>query len=396
MPERKVLVITGASSGIGRALALRAASMGHAVIAVSRERAELEHVCHEIVDDGGTCVPVVTDVTQADAPARIVTAAQTRFGRIDVIVNLAGAATSGLLLEQTDAQIDGQWQLHVAAPLRITRAAFPLLRESGGQVMFVGSGLRRVPAPYYGAYCAAKAAVETLAQQLRRELLGTGVAVTFVDPGSVRTNFAKNAGIPAYGPSWVPVDPDVVAKRIMGAIERRPWRLLAVPWHTLGAILGEWFPHAADKGVTPPMPASHSHAEASPSHAEVSKHPEESKGIEESKGPAISSHAEVSKHPEESKGTEESHGTTNGAPTFHSALEPIARRLERVRLSPEFLASLLQPGSDVHLSEAAMRWAGMPNKNERAAMAEALDALTAGGFLERTGEESWRVVRSAQ
>jgi hypothetical protein len=69
--------------------------------------------------------------------------------------------------------------------------------------------------------------------------------------------------------------------------------------------------------------------------------------------------------------------------------------MERVKLPPEFLAGLLHPGSDVHLSDAAMRWAGMPNKNERAAMEEALQALADGGFLERTGDESWRVLRSA-
>jgi hypothetical protein len=70
--------------------------------------------------------------------------------------------------------------------------------------------------------------------------------------------------------------------------------------------------------------------------------------------------------------------------------------MERVKLPVAFLAELLRPGSDVHLSDAAMRWAGMPNKNERAAMAEALEALAAGGFLESTGEETWRVVRSPQ
>jgi hypothetical protein len=63
-------------------------------------------------------------------------------------------------------------------------------------------------------------------------------------------------------------------------------------------------------------------------------------------------------------------------------------------LPQAFLAELLRPGGDVHLTDAAMRWAGMPNKNERAALAEALEALTAGGFLERTGEETWRVVRA--
>ncbi|HZT13840.1 MAG TPA: SDR family NAD(P)-dependent oxidoreductase [Candidatus Baltobacteraceae bacterium] len=381
MHDRKIVIVTGASSGIGRAVTLECVRKGFAVIAVSRDRADLERVAAEAQEDGGTCVPIVLDVTAPDAPSRIAAPAQTRFGRVDVVVHCAGAATSGLLLDQNDDEIDGQWKLHVAAPLRITRALFPMLRESHGQIFFIGSGLRRVPVPYYGAYCAAKAAVETLAQQLRRELLRTGVAVTFVDPGSVRTNFARNAGIPAYGPSWVPVKPEVVARAIVRAIEKRPWRVLAVPWHTLGAILGEWFPGMTDRSLPPCHPERSSHSDAERT---------QSKDADLIEAPTC--------HPERSSLSDAERTESKDdmlGPSFESALEPVSRRMERVKLPQSFLAELLRQGEDVHLGDAAMRWAGMPNKNERAALAEALDALTAGGFLERTGEESWRVLRSA-
>jgi len=79
---------------------------------------------------------------------------------------------------------------------------------------------------------------------------------------------------------------------------------------------------------------------------------------------------------------------------FERALEPAARRMERVKLSASFLSELLREGKEIHLGDAAMRWAGMPNKNERAALTEALDALAAAGFLERSGKETWRVLRS--
>jgi hypothetical protein len=81
---------------------------------------------------------------------------------------------------------------------------------------------------------------------------------------------------------------------------------------------------------------------------------------------------------------------------FVAALEPVARRMERVKLPASFLRELLQEGGNIQLGETAMRWAGMPNKNERAALTEALDALTAAGFLERTGKETWKVMRSAE
>lgn len=359
MPEPKVLVITGAASGIGRATALEAAREGFSVLAVSREEPALHELAATIVQNGGACVAIGLDVTQASSPQRIAQTAREAFGRIDVLLHCAGAAIAGRLLEQSDEQIDGQWNLHVAAPLRITRSALPMLEETHGQVMFIGSGLARVPSPYYGAYCAAKAAVRAMATQLRRELHGTGVAVTYIDPGSVRTAFAKTAGIPEYDPEWVAVDAEHVARKILRAVRTRPMTLNAVPWHTTGIVLGEWFPHFVDRAVrkrpAPPSPP------LAP--------------------PAASAPQPVQPEPEHSD--------------FERALEPVSRRMERVKLPAAFLAELLRPGGDIHLTDAAMRWAGMPNKNERAALAEALEALTTGGYLEKTGEETWHVLRSA-
>jgi hypothetical protein len=82
--------------------------------------------------------------------------------------------------------------------------------------------------------------------------------------------------------------------------------------------------------------------------------------------------------------------------TFAAALEPVRRRMERVKLSASFVRELLVPQTTIQLNEAAMRWAGMPNKNERAALHEVLDALAQAGFLEALGEERWRVLRGPE
>lgn len=365
MPDAKVMVVTGAGSGIGYETALYGAREGFSIVAVSLEQPELYQLADTIVREGGACAVLPLDITSRDAPRRIVQTARETFGRIDVLIHIAGAATVGALLEQTDAQLDAQWHLHVAAPLRITREALPLLQESHGHVMFIGSGLARVPSPYYGAYCAAKAAVRAMTVQLRRELRRTGIDVTYIDPGSVRTNFAKTAGIPVYDPEWTLAEADHVARRIVRATHRRPHTLHAVPWHSFAVMLGEWFPRMTDRALATrmpppsPPPSVETPTEAPPEPMPVPAPPQ----------------------PEQSD--------------FERALEPVSRRMERVKLPQGFLAELLRPGDDVHLTDAAMRWAGMPNKNERAAMAEALDALTAGGFLEKTGDETWRVVRSA-
>jgi hypothetical protein len=83
------------------------------------------------------------------------------------------------------------------------------------------------------------------------------------------------------------------------------------------------------------------------------------------------------------------------AASFDRALEPIARRMERVKMPVEFVRDALVPGATLELNELAMRWAGMPNKNERAAMREVLDLLAQTGYVEPTGDETWKVLRAA-
>ncbi|MGA8532693.1 MAG: hypothetical protein WB615_01145, partial [Candidatus Tumulicola sp.] len=85
----------------------------------------------------------------------------------------------------------------------------------------------------------------------------------------------------------------------------------------------------------------------------------------------------------------------NETPAFDGALAPVARRMERVKLSPAFVRDALVPGATLELNELAMRWAGMPNKNERAALREVLDALAGAQYLEPMGDETWKVLRAA-
>jgi short-subunit dehydrogenase len=351
------IVVTGASSGIGRALALAAARERFRVLLVARRADRLEEIATEIRANGGTCATLAADVTARDAPQRIVDAALQAFGRIDVVVNNAGAGALGHLLEIDDAAIDAQWQLHVAAPLRIARAALPRLRETHGQLVFVGSGLARVPIPNYGAYAPAKAAIRAVATQLRRELKRDGIAVTYVDPGLVATEFHVAMGT-ERGNDIPAADPAKVAQAILRGINRRSATVNATPWQTAGTVIGEWSSTLADNALIKMAPS----VILSEGAAAVEGPPPESP----------------------SKGT-----------TFEVALEPVARRMERVKLTPDFVRQTLVPDASIELNEVAMRWAGMPNKNERAAMREVLDALAAAGYLHPTGDETWKVLRAA-
>ena len=175
---KRTLVVTGASAGIGREVVRLAPQFGFDVVAVARRKDRLDALASELQARGARCLALPLDVRTANAAKTIVDAASNAFGRIDVLLNNAGAGAPGNLLDQSDAAIAAQWELHVLAPLRITRAALPMLRASQGQVMFVGSGLARVPSPGFGAYAPVKAAIRAAAIQLRRELRPDGIAVT--------------------------------------------------------------------------------------------------------------------------------------------------------------------------------------------------------------------------
>ncbi|MFY9718759.1 MAG: SDR family NAD(P)-dependent oxidoreductase [Candidatus Cybelea sp.] len=354
MPEiTRSIVVTGASAGIGAALARAAAAAGYAVTVVARRAQRLEEVASSIRSQGGKVVALAGDVTADTMPERIVATATGAFGRIDVVVNNAGAGAFGRLLDQSDAAIESQWRLHVTAPLRLARRALPHLEATRGQLVFIGSGAARVPLPNYGAYALAKAAVRAAAIQLRRELRERGVAVTYVDPGLVASEFHTAMGIERE--SSVPAaSPQRVARAILRGITRRAAVVNAVPWQTAGAALGEWLGALSDPVIVARFAAQKPEAAPVPVEAAV---------VKES--------------------------------SFAQALEPVARRMERVKLPARFLHDALVPGTTLELNDLAMRWAGMPNKNERAVMHEALDALASGGFLEPATGESWKVLREA-
>ncbi len=238
MPDARAMIVTGTSSGIGRALALQSARAGYAVLLVARRTERLADVEREIRAFGGTAASLVADVCARDAAGRIVDAAMHAFGRLDVLVNNAGGGAHGDLLAQSDAQIEAQWQLHVAAPLRLSRAALPHLERARGSLVFLGSGVARVPLPAFGSYAVAKAGIRAAAIQLRRELRSRGVAVTYVDPGVVATEFHGSAAIKR--PHAVPaVSAERVAAAILRGIERRSATVNAVAWQTAATVGGE-------------------------------------------------------------------------------------------------------------------------------------------------------------
>jgi NAD(P)-dependent dehydrogenase (short-subunit alcohol dehydrogenase family) len=189
------VIVTGASSGIGRATAVRFGREGASVLIVGRDGAALADVAAAIERDGGTSASLVTDVTHADAPAQVVNAALERFGGLTTLVNAAGIIGSGSIETTSDEQWDTMLDINARTPFRLMRAAVPALVESKGSVVNVSSvtGLRSFPGVL--AYCVSKSAVDQLTRCAALELAPRGVRVNAVNPGVVVSNLHRRGGM---------------------------------------------------------------------------------------------------------------------------------------------------------------------------------------------------------
>jgi short-subunit dehydrogenase len=200
----KTIVITGASAGIGAALARHLGRQGHQLVLAARRGPELERVAAEC---GAAAEVAIADVRRRADVERLRDAALRRFGQVDVWVNNAGRGITRAVLDLTDEDVDEMMAVNVKSALYGMQAIVPHFQERGeGHLINVSSFLGRVPfVAFRSAYNAAKHALNALTANLRMDLRNThpGVHVSLVMPGVVRTEFAANAlggMVPGGGP----------------------------------------------------------------------------------------------------------------------------------------------------------------------------------------------------
>ncbi|WP_433051421.1 SDR family oxidoreductase [Dactylosporangium sp. CS-033363] len=201
-------LITGCSTGLGRALAEAVAASGQQVLATARNPETLADLRDRYPSTLATCV---LDVRDPDDCHNAVHAALARYGGVDVLVNNAGTGHFGAVEEVTDAELEAQLAVNLVAPWRLTRMVLPLMRAQGfGDIVMVSSTAGRVAMPGLGAYAVGKFALEGLVETLALELAGTGVHVTAVEPGMFATDWGNSLSesaehVPAYSGVIEPV-----------------------------------------------------------------------------------------------------------------------------------------------------------------------------------------------
>lgn len=191
----RVAIVTGASSGIGRAACLRLAADAMAILAVGRDAEALRSVCEGVQAAGADAEALVADVTTPDAPARIVDAALAKWDGIDALVNAAGIIASGSLTDTTDEAFDTMMHVNLRASFRLIRAAAPSLAAREGAVVNLSSVAGTRAFPGLLAYCVSKAAVDQLTRCAALDLAPQRVRVNAVNPGVVVTNLHKRGGM---------------------------------------------------------------------------------------------------------------------------------------------------------------------------------------------------------
>jgi len=217
-------IVTGASSGIGRAIAMELSRQGAQVVVTARREDRLRQLVAQIRAQGREARCVAGDITDPDVRRRCIDAASASFGGLDVLVNNAGIGALGLFADADEQRLRRIMEVNFFAPVELIRVALPLLGQGNRPIVVnIGSVLGHRAAARTSEYCASKFALHGMSDALRAELAGNGIDVLLVSPSTTESEFfdsvIERKGKPAsVGDRKMPAD--VVARRTVQAIRR--------------------------------------------------------------------------------------------------------------------------------------------------------------------------------
>lgn len=230
----KIVLITGASSGIGEATALRLSRLGSKMILLARRTDRLELLARRIREQGGEAEIITADLVQETERSRVYEVIKAHYGSIDILINNAGMGYYGFVAEMPWETANHILQLNVAAVVQLTLLFLKDMRREGqGHIINIGSIVGKLPNQGVAIYSATKSFMDSFTTALYRELKGTRIHATVIRPGPVTTEFFDTAQRASTGRRRTPgevlaISPDKVAEAILLVI-KHPRRVKYVP-----------------------------------------------------------------------------------------------------------------------------------------------------------------------
>lgn len=190
----KVALVTGASKGIGRQIAIELADAGADLLICARGEAQLEAAAAELREHCRRVETITADLSTADGAARVLEGMRTRFARIDVLINNVGEGSPKRMLDLSEDDWRASWELNFMSAVRMSLGCVPLMRDGGGgRIITISSRVGRQPDPYFAPYAAAKAALINFTKNLANAYSRYGILSNCVVPGLVRTDAVEDA-----------------------------------------------------------------------------------------------------------------------------------------------------------------------------------------------------------
>lgn len=253
MSHQPVILVTGASSGIGEAVARLFAREGYRVSMGARRLERLQALADEIESAGGQSIAVQSDLTRFEDIQRLISETLDQFGQIDVLLNNAGFGRIKWLEELDPMEdIQAQLQINLITTILVAREVLPhMIQRRSGHIINMGSMGGLVATPTYTIYSASKFGVRGFTEALRREVSVYDVHVSGIYPGAVNTEFKQHAGIDRKTGQTTPeslrLEPEEVARAVLSVV-RRPRRELIIPWQMrLTVWMNILFPGIVDR-----------------------------------------------------------------------------------------------------------------------------------------------------